>query len=311
MTYVSTPLTTGEPARKPGPSLKLSLGMIIAAIVVGAALAIVASRSFVGVFTSPSRATPAEFSIDAKKGTYAVYERTGTQNRAGNVTFNENAGTVLGPRNVTVTGPGGESIATRGRGSVNETLTRGSIVYTASVRFDTPTAGRYTVRVQGPATQVIVARTLTDAFTSAALAVIGVVLCGLLLVLGIILLIVGAVRRSRAENRGPVVPSPYPTGPYSGYPPASSGTTPPGSAAPGSYGSPGPYASPSPTPAASWPPAAPAAPTATPDPSVPAAPVAPGVASTAPGWYPDPWEPRAYRYYDGRAWTGHTSPRQG
>lgn len=315
MTHVSTPIPTAEPRRRPGPSLKLSLGMIIVAVVAGVGFGVWAFRSFSGAFTSPVRTTPSEFTITAKKGTYAVYERTGTRNTAGNVTFSRSEGTVLGPRNVTVTGPAGP-VPTRGPGNVNETITRGSAEYTASVRFDTAEAGRYTVRVSGPATQVVVARTLADAFEAAALAIVGVAVCGLLLLLGIVLLIVGAVRRKRAD----AVPVPAYAGYGGGYPPTAGGGpyAAPGGVAPspspyGTPGGPAPYGTPGPAPTPSS--GAPdPTPSPTPEPTGFAAPGpvgAPAPApSSAPGWYPDPWDARSWRYHDGQAWTGHTSPRQ-
>ena len=33
----------------------------------------------------------------------------------------------------------------------------------------------------------------------------------------------------------------------------------------------------------------------------------PGGGAQVPGWYPDPWRQKRLRYWDGRAWTGHTA----
>jgi hypothetical protein len=42
--------------------------------------------------------------------------------------------------------------------------------------------------------------------------------------------------------------------------------------------------------------------------SAPAQTLAPVQAAPPPGWYDDPWRQARVRYWDGTAWTGHTSP---
>ncbi|MGB6207540.1 DUF2510 domain-containing protein [Mycobacterium sp.] len=47
--------------------------------------------------------------------------------------------------------------------------------------------------------------------------------------------------------------------------------------------------------------------------STPAQQILPPVSSSTsavPGWYPDPQSPAVLRYFDGRAWTSSTQPRQ-
>jgi Protein of unknown function (DUF2510) len=251
------------PARRPGPSLKLAVGLMIAGVLVGVLCVVLAVRGFVQAFTGPIRSTPTELVLNAKKATYAVYERTGTQSIAGGFTNSESRSSVLGPRDVSVTGPDGRTIETRRPGNVTETITRNRKVFTATVRFTVPAAGRYTVRIGGLETEVIVARTLGDSFRSAVPYILGAVTSGLALLVGLVLLIVGSVRRRNASAPVAAVAA---APPYMSYPPASPGM-------------PGPPRSAAPPPAA--------------------------------GWYPDPWDARFYRYYDGEAWSGHTSPRQG
>ena len=107
------PPTAAVPARRPGPSLKLAIGLMIAVVLVGVVCVVLAVRGFVQAFTSPVRSTPAELVLNAKKATYAVYERTGTKSGAGGITFSEGHATLLDPGDVTVTGPDGRVIETR------------------------------------------------------------------------------------------------------------------------------------------------------------------------------------------------------
>ncbi len=220
-----------EPARRPGPSLKLSLGLLALSVVAGIPLIVMTVRGVGQGLTSPIRRTPVEFTLDAKQATYAVYERTGSTTSVGSATFSQNHSGVLTPRDVTVTGPGGQVVATRQPGNVTETLSRGSAQFTATVRFSTPSSGRYSVRIGGPPTDVVVARALGDSFRAALGWVLGAIAASLLFVLAIVLLIVGAVRRNGADNRAALAAS----APYGGYAPVA---YPPAAYPPAGFGAP-------------------------------------------------------------------------
>ena len=89
--------------------------------------------------------------------------------------------------------------------SKNETITRGSAEYTSSLEFDTPVArsvpAECSTDPSNPTTTtVIVARSIGDAIHGV-LAWFGVgALGGLIMVVGLVMLIVGATRRGRAKR---------------------------------------------------------------------------------------------------------------
>ena len=96
--------------------------------------------------------------------------------------------------------------------SPNETITRNADHYVSAVKFDAPVAGDYTLQFQtGTAGEVMVERSLGDVFQghSSWLAAVGV--GWLTALVGMTLLLVGIIRRGRAERRARVVPVGYTT----------------------------------------------------------------------------------------------------
>ena len=199
------------PRREPGPRLWLSIGVIVAAVVVGAVCGFQTYRAFRSIADAPVIATPARITLVASGGTYDVYERTGNRSSSGGFTFSNDRSTVLDPADVRVTGPGGVDVATRGMGNTTETITKGTAVFTASVRFTASTPGTYTVTVGGTPTQVLVARSFGGVFERIIGWLLGIIAAVLLFIAGVVLLIVGAVRRRNARGRAggpsPVVPA--------------------------------------------------------------------------------------------------------
>lgn len=207
-------------ASGPGPSLPVSF------IVLGAGVAI-AIAGGVGtgvkvahsVFSSPVFSLPAHLHRHLDKGTYQVYQRTGDTHRGNGFTFSNGGPPGLGPSDVTVTSVTGESVPTSYPGNLTETINRGSGIYTGAVRFDVPSAGDYdiAIRAQGGIPQAIVTRTLGDTVRGAVPWLLTVAAGVLLATVGLVMLIVGIVRRGRASARG---------GP--GYAPAYAAMPPPG-----------------------------------------------------------------------------------
>jgi len=256
------------------------------AIVTGAVLLLVAVvcgvAGIAGVVTTASglisglgtpRTTPTTFTQSFEAGTtYAVYEQALAGTGTKGVPFE---GRIV-PGDVTVTGPDGSALTIDEAPSLTETFTNGARSYVVVATFRPPTTAAYTVDITTDSTVVLVAPSVTA--VAKALPWVGLIGVGALLgLIGLVVLIVGLVRRSSgrrpAVQPGYAVPGGYAASTY-GQPtygqPTYGG---PASGAP-TYGAP-----------PAGPPVAPALPPA--------------------GWYPDAERPGGMRYWDGRAWTEH------
>jgi hypothetical protein len=146
---------------------------------------------------STSHPTPARLRQHLSHGTYEIYELTGERSSA----FSRiRSGPVdIGPGNVTVRSASGQPGAvTVTREGADETLTLGDRVYTGAVQFEIPSSGDYIVTVTSDArTRVILARSIGSIVRSVVgwIAIAGA--GGLLFLVGLVLLIVGLVRRGR------------------------------------------------------------------------------------------------------------------
>jgi hypothetical protein len=82
----------------------------------------------------------------------------------------------------------------------NETLTKGSAIYSSAIGFTTPQAGRYDIRISAPGSgEVVVGRSAFGRLERVGRWFALGLLAGLILLLGFILLIVGSVRRGRSS----------------------------------------------------------------------------------------------------------------
>jgi len=187
----------------PGPSLRLSLPIAVAGIVAFAVGAVVAISTVVHAITSgPVLSLPTDTRMHLSAGTYLVYQRTGTTHGGGGVSFSSSGPPTLQPSDVAVSAPDGTTVPVDYPGS-SESLTRGSASYTGAVSFDVPRSGDYEVRIgppHGGTPRAIVARSLGSMVHKiagwAALAALGFFVG----IVGVVLLIVGIVRRSRARR---------------------------------------------------------------------------------------------------------------
>jgi uncharacterized membrane protein YidH (DUF202 family) len=196
MTGVEVP----QPARPPGPSLRLSIVLIVAGVALAIPTFIAGVVPIAHAITAPQRFNaPNTVRVHLGKGEYMVYEDAG-KNSIGSA-FSPDTSVSISPADVTVSTELGQSIEVRERGSLHETIAVGGERYVGAVRFTAPAAGEYIVRVQTTTSRtVLVARPLGETIKSVlgwfALTGLGAIL----VVVGVVLLIVGSVRRNRMRN---------------------------------------------------------------------------------------------------------------
>lgn len=195
-----TSAATSTAPRPPGPSLRLSLVLAIAGVALAVPTLIAGVVPIVrSISTSERFEVPGRVDLHLGRGTYMLYEDKGATSLGS--AFGGDDSVTISPADVTVTGPDGGAVTVFDRGSVRETLDRGGDHFVGAARFTTPAAGDYLVAVQSAAPKaVLVARPFTAAVRSVigwfALTGIG----GVVAIVGIVLLIVGSVRRGRARN---------------------------------------------------------------------------------------------------------------
>jgi hypothetical protein len=191
-------------AGSPGPSLRASIIVVATGVIpllvgtIGGGVVL-----FRAVTTGQSISVPGAATLTLDSGTHLVYERTGTRSGGAGITFTNNSAVTIGAEDVNVTDPSGEPIPVREASGGIETITRDSRIYTGAVEFDVPSHGRYRVEVlAGRGGEALVAKSVGDSFERA-LPWIGVaVLGGLVAGVGLVMLIVGSVRRGAARRRG-------------------------------------------------------------------------------------------------------------
>jgi hypothetical protein len=192
-------MSTSEGAsavRPPGPSVRVSILFIVAGIVLGLPTLIAGIVPVVRTLGTSTRfEAPNIVRLHLGRGTYMVYENTGSDSP-----FSSGHSPTLTAQDVTVTASDGSPVTVFERGEVHQWLLVDGDHYDGAARFTTPSSGDYVVQVRGGSpTTVLVARPLTDTIRRVllwfALAGIG----GIVFVTGIVLLIVGAIRRSRVR----------------------------------------------------------------------------------------------------------------
>jgi len=118
--------------------------------------------------------------------------------------------TTINATDVNVSGPGGRPIPVSDS-RADEVITRGRRHYSSAVAFRVSTPGGYTVRIVGARGDALISRSLADAVRSRVVWVAGIPVGGLLFLIGLLLLVVGIVRRSKTRKAA-----------LSNYPPPSS-----------------------------------------------------------------------------------------
>ena len=202
----------GQP-KAPGPSLRVAILLIVAGLALAIPTFVVGLVPIVRDVASPLRfQTPGPVALHLGKGTYEVYEDTGSASFGSSFSSDDNV--TIAPVDVTVTASNGTALTVFERGSTVESLSTHGERYVGAVRFTTPAAGDYLVTVRTPSSQsVLVARPLTDTIKKVLVWFLLTGVGGIVTVVGIVLLIVGSVRRGRAL-RTPAYPyaAPVPPG---------------------------------------------------------------------------------------------------
>jgi hypothetical protein len=202
------------PTKKAGPRLVVAIIVIVLGTIVGVGGLVEGIISAVhdvrGIATGT---TPDTVTRHLDTGTWEIYGGEGI----GGIT----------PSDVTVTAADGTHIPTRPLGNNStQTRTTGGISYDGEVEFSISRAGDYTVHVGGdPGTPYLLSKSLGDVVKHAAVWFVIMGLGILIGIAGVVLLIVGIVRRRRRR---------YPQFPGGGYQVASFG----GSGMPPSPGQP-------------------------------------------------------------------------
>ncbi len=269
-------------AKRPGPSLRIALPILVIGVILGV-VSLVSFASDIGHDYGSTHVvqTPIVDHVNCKSG--ATYE-----------VFGPSGSAAVSPTTVTVTGPGGTAIPVAYSSGQELSPTINGVAYSAKVSFVADTTGAYQVQVTATTTILIAPSFESEVGQHQGLAfgITGGILLG---IIGIVLLIVGSVRRSKAKRLGYGPQGPGGSGmappqwnPYGGaYTPGGSptsyglpGYSPPGYPPPGSapgYPPPGPQGYPPPTPQG-YPPPGSQQPTYPP----------PGAGSTPPAPYPPP-----------------------
>ena len=185
---------------KVGPRLRTAVPILVLGIVLAISGVVRLGMEFWDVVSGPSYTIPGTIRLQLDDGTYTVFERIGYRDTSGPVTVSRFNSVTLNPSNVEVTGPDGETVRVRRTGS-NQSIDQNSAHFVSAVEFEPPRSGRYTLRFDSPDRgQVLVQHSFEEVFLRNVPWFLAVVLGGVLGVLGLVLLTVGIVRRSRAKR---------------------------------------------------------------------------------------------------------------
>ena len=200
--------------RPPGPSLRLSLILVVAGLALAIPTLIAGIVPIVRSVTASARfEVPNHVQVHLGRGTYMVYEDTGTTSIGS--AFSNDDSVTISPDDINVTTTAGAEVRVFDRGDVRETINSGERRFVGAARFTTPAVGDYVVEVRSATPkEVLISRPLTATVRSVlgwfALAGGG----GVVFVVGIVLLIVGSVRRGRMRTALAYAPyaAPVPAG---------------------------------------------------------------------------------------------------
>lgn len=183
----------GRVAKRIGAALMILAAVLGVVSIIGIIAG--AGSSLKQTLDGPVYTAPAGVNLELKARTYVVMEETGSRGGGSGFTITHNGPLMIGPEDVHVTGPTGASVLTGHPGS-SQTVTRGNVIFTGAASFDAEDAGEYQIAIAGSAgTRFVIAEDFGSSFKSVA----GWGALGFgavaLLVLGVIVMMVGAARQ--------------------------------------------------------------------------------------------------------------------
>ncbi len=166
----------------------------------------VAGSGVVDTMTAPTVGVPGTVVQSLQPGRYVVYESRGYTRQ-----YQGYGAGRLTPSDITVSGPGGSVPVSPV--SMTETVTRGDNTYVGVAAFDAGSAGDYRITISSDSPgQVIIGPGLGSSFARAFGWLLAVGLGALVGLVGLVLLIVGIVKRSRKPRLAPAVAGGFGTG---------------------------------------------------------------------------------------------------
>jgi hypothetical protein len=220
-----------QPTKRPAHGRGLIISgsvVIVISLITGIMSGVLIAQAVAGpvgeMFSNPVRQTPVDTSLSFKAGEYTIFEKTGTFQQSGPVKTDDDNPPTLTAEDIQITGPDGQTVKASQDLDRDETVSRNESVFTAAAHFRVPVTGDYRVRVTPADKEIVIATTLSSGLRPVLKwgAVFGV--SSLALVVGVVLLIVGLVQRSRGRRPQPVgaYPQAMPTAPTppSGWYPA-------------------------------------------------------------------------------------------
>ena len=191
--------TNASKPRPPGPSLRLAVVLMVLGIGVAVPTLVAGIVPVVRAVTTSYRfEAPDTVRLQLGKGEYLLYEATGSDSLGS--TFSGNDAVTISPEDVTVTAPDGSGVEVRDRGSVVETLSISGERYVGAVRFTAAAPGEYTIAVRASSQKGVAVARPFGATVQSVLGWFGLAaLGGLVFVTGLVLLIVGSIRRGRVR----------------------------------------------------------------------------------------------------------------
>lgn len=201
-----------------GPSLRTSFIVLGIGIALGVTGGVIAGVTFFrAVLGGPAVSLPAHIHRHLDAGNYEIFQRTGTRALEDDPSSIGDFASLV-PDNVRIRTSDGLTVPSESTTDVTETINRGTGVFSGAVKFHAPRSTDYDIDIDysGGEPFVVIDRTFGDSFRRA-LPWVGLGGAGALIAtVGLVLLIVGIVRRNRASRTAPYVPA-YAGGPPPGW----------------------------------------------------------------------------------------------